>query len=90
LFLKEKGDYSWPECYYDAFVQKLVLAQEYDGDGGKAIGVCAKKIAPIAAFPAHWAPNALVLYDKKQFPAHYRGGVFTRIMGSGALCARWL
>ncbi len=82
LFLKAKGDYGWPECYYDAFVQKLVLAPEYGGDGGKAIGVCANKIAPIAAFPAHWAPNAMALYDKKQFPARYRGGVFIAFHGS--------
>jgi glucose/arabinose dehydrogenase/mono/diheme cytochrome c family protein len=82
LLLKANGDYGWPECYYDAFVQKLVLAPEYGGDGGKAIGVCASKIAPIAAFPAHWAPNAMVLYDEKQFPAHYRGGVFIAFHGS--------
>src|ERR1700722_6514459 len=69
LLLKAKGDYGWPECYYDAFVQKLVLAPEYGGDGGKAIGACANKIAPVAAFPAHWAPNAMVLYDNRQFPA---------------------
>jgi glucose/arabinose dehydrogenase len=82
LLLRAKGDYGWPECYYDAFVQKLVLAPEYGGDGGKTIGVCANKIAPIAAFPAHWAPNAMVLYDKKQFPARYRGGVFIAFHGS--------
>jgi len=82
LLLKAKGDYGWPECYYDAFVQRLVLAPEYGGDGGKATGVCANKIAPIAAFPAHWAPNAMVLYDKKQFPARYRGGVFLAFHGS--------
>ena len=82
LLLKAKGDYGWPECYYDAFVQKLVLAPEYGGDGGKTIGVCANKIAPIAAFPAHWAPNAMVLYDKMQFPARYRGGVFIAFHGS--------
>jgi glucose/arabinose dehydrogenase/mono/diheme cytochrome c family protein len=82
LLLKEKGDYGWPECYYDAFVQKLVLAPEYGGDGGKTVGLCANKIAPLAAFPAHWAPNAMVLYDKKQFPARYRGGVFIAFHGS--------
>jgi glucose/arabinose dehydrogenase/mono/diheme cytochrome c family protein len=82
LLLKAKGDYGWPECYYDAFVQKLVLAPEYGGDGGKTMGVCANKIAPIAAFPAHWAPNAMVRYDKKQFPAHYRDGVFIAFHGS--------
>ncbi len=82
LLLKAKGDYGWPECYYDPFVQKLVLAPEYGGDGGKTIGVCANKVAPAAAFPAHWAPNAMVRYDKKQFPARYRDGVFIAFHGS--------
>jgi glucose/arabinose dehydrogenase/mono/diheme cytochrome c family protein len=82
LLLKPKGDYGWPECYYDAFVQKLVLAPEYGGDGGKKIGVCANKAAPAAAFPAHWAPNAMVRYDKTQFPARYRDGVFIAFHGS--------
>ena len=26
MLLKQGGDYGWPECYYDPFVQKLVLA----------------------------------------------------------------
>jgi glucose/arabinose dehydrogenase/mono/diheme cytochrome c family protein len=82
LLLKSQGDYGWPECYYDAFAQKLVLAPEYGGDGGKAIGVCADKSGPIAVFPAHWAPNAMVQYDQKQFPAHYRDGVFVAFHGS--------
>jgi glucose/arabinose dehydrogenase/mono/diheme cytochrome c family protein len=82
LLLKQDGDYGWPECYYDQFVQKLVLAPEYGGDGGKTVGTCANKIAPIAAFPAHWAPNAMVYYDKNQFPEHYRGGVFIAFHGS--------
>ncbi len=82
LLLKPGGDYGWPECYYDAFVQKLVLAPEYGGDGGKTVGPCANKIAPTAAFPAHWAPNGMVHYDKKQFPARYRNGVFIAFHGS--------
>jgi glucose/arabinose dehydrogenase len=82
LLLKAKGDYGWPECYYDPLVEKLVLAPEYGGDGGKTIGVCANKIGPIAAFPAHWAPNAMVLYDKKDFPERYRDGVFIAFHGS--------
>jgi glucose/arabinose dehydrogenase/mono/diheme cytochrome c family protein len=82
LLLKQNGDYGWPECYYDAFVKKLVLSPEYGGDGGKKIGVCANKVGPIAAFPAHWAPNAMVQYDKEQFPAHYRQGVFITFHGS--------
>jgi glucose/arabinose dehydrogenase/mono/diheme cytochrome c family protein len=82
LLLKPQGDYGWPECYYDAFVQKLVLAPEYGGDGGKKIGACANKIEPIAAFPAHWAPNAMVQYDQKQFPSRYHDGVFIAFHGS--------
>jgi glucose/arabinose dehydrogenase/mono/diheme cytochrome c family protein len=82
LLLKASGDYGWPECYYDSFRQKLVLAPEYGGDGGNKIGPCATKLAPVAAFPAHWAPNAMVHYDKQQFPARYRNGVFIAFHGS--------
>jgi hypothetical protein len=31
------NDYGWPECYFDGFQKKLVLAPEYGGDGGKRI-----------------------------------------------------
>jgi glucose/arabinose dehydrogenase len=82
LLLKQGGDYGWPECYYDGVQGKLVLAPEYGGDGGKKVGPCATKSAPIAAFPAHWAPNGMALYDKQQFPAHYRNGVFIAFHGS--------
>jgi glucose/arabinose dehydrogenase/mono/diheme cytochrome c family protein len=82
LLLRRGGNFGWPECYYDAIQGKLVLAPEYGGDGGKKVGPCATKRAPIAAFPAHWAPNAMALYDKQQFPAHYRNGVFIAFHGS--------
>jgi glucose/arabinose dehydrogenase/mono/diheme cytochrome c family protein len=82
VLLKQGGDYGWPECYYDSMQRKLVLAPEYGGDGGKKVGVCADKIAPVAAFPAHWGPNGAVFYDHKQFPTHYRGGVFIAFHGS--------
>jgi glucose/arabinose dehydrogenase/cytochrome c5 len=82
LLLREGGDYGWPECYYDGVQQKLVLAPEYGGDGGKKIGVCAQKTAPVAAFPAHWAPNAMVYYGAQQFPKRYQGGVFIAFHGS--------
>jgi glucose/arabinose dehydrogenase/mono/diheme cytochrome c family protein len=82
LLLKQNGDYGWPECYYDSFAQKLVLAPEFGGDGGKMVGVCANKIPPAAAFPAHWAPNAMVRYDKKEFPERYRDGLFIAFHGS--------
>ncbi len=82
LLLTPGGDYGWPECYYDSFARKLVLAPEYGGDGGKTIGVCAKKLPPAAAFPAHWAPNGMVRYDQKEFPERYRNGVFIAFHGS--------
>jgi glucose/arabinose dehydrogenase/mono/diheme cytochrome c family protein len=82
MLLKQGGDYGWPECYYDGVRKKLVLAPEYGGNGGVRIGVCADKIAPVAAFPAHWGPNAMVFYDKTQFPARYRNGVFIAFHGS--------
>src|SRR5882724_9046968 len=79
----ERGaDYGWPECYFDDTQRKLVLAPEYGGDGGKAVGVCSQKRAPVAAFPAHWAPNDLVLYHGDQFPERYRGGAFIAFHGS--------
>jgi glucose/arabinose dehydrogenase len=82
LLLQQDADYGWPECYYDGVRGRLVLAPEYGGDGGKAVGPCATKRAPIAAFPAHWAPNAMARYDQQQFPARYRGGVFIAFHGS--------
>lgn len=82
LVLEKSGDYGWPQCYFDGFQKKLVLAPEYGGDGGKTVGECAKKLAPIAFFPAHWAPNALVIYSGTQFPKPYRGGAFIAFHGS--------
>ena len=80
--LQRGADYGWPECYFDYTQHKLVLAPEYGGDGGKTVGVCAQKQAPIAWFPAHWAPNDLALYLGNQFPAPYRGGAFIAFHGS--------
>jgi glucose/arabinose dehydrogenase/cytochrome c5 len=82
VLVKQGGDYGWPECYFDPFQKKLVLAPEYGGDGGKTQGVCAQKIGPVAAFPAHWAPNDLKIYDAKAFPAPYQGGAFIAFHGS--------
>jgi glucose/arabinose dehydrogenase/mono/diheme cytochrome c family protein len=79
--LERGADFGWPYCYFDLSQQKLVLAPEYGGDG-KAIGPCAGKRAPVAAFPAHWAPNDLAIYDGQQFPAPYRGGAFIAFHGS--------
>ncbi|WP_415070589.1 PQQ-dependent sugar dehydrogenase [Hyphomicrobium sp.] len=79
--VKQGGDYGWPYCYYDGFQKKLVLAPEYGGDG-KAVGRCADKLGPVAAFPAHWAPNDLKIYKASQFPETYRDGAFIAFHGS--------
>ncbi len=82
LKVEQGGDYGWPECYFDDTQNKLVLAPEYGGDGGKTVGVCAEKVGPVASFPAHWAPNDLVVYGGNQFPDAYRGGAFIAFHGS--------
>ncbi len=79
---RQGSDFGWPECYYDGFQKKLVLAPEYGGDGGKAVGVCAQKVAPVAAFPAHWAPNDMLIYEGGQFPSAYKDGAFIAFHGS--------
>ncbi len=79
--LERGADYGWPYCYFDLSQKKLVLAPEYGGDG-KTVGLCADKRAPIAAFPAHWAPNDLLLYEGHAFPTAYQGGAFIAFHGS--------
>jgi glucose/arabinose dehydrogenase len=75
------GRYSWPECYHDPGSDRLVLAPEYGGDGVVS-GRCMTRVKPIAAYPAHWAPNALLFYDGDSFPDRYRGGAFIAFHGS--------
>ena len=82
LKIVKGGDYGWPMCYFDSTQKKLVLAPEYGGDGGKKVGDCDKKIGPVAYFPAHWAPDALVFYNGSQFPSDYKGGAFIAFHGS--------
>jgi glucose/arabinose dehydrogenase/mono/diheme cytochrome c family protein len=82
LLLEHGADYGWPECYYDQFQKKLVLAPEYGGDG-KTVGVCAERRGPVAAaFPGHWAPNDLAIYHGDKFPRGYRDGAFIAFHGS--------
>ncbi|HEY1724861.1 MAG TPA: PQQ-dependent sugar dehydrogenase [Steroidobacteraceae bacterium] len=80
--LQHDADYGWPGCYFDGSQQRLVLSPEYGGDGGHALGDCAGKHGPLAWFPAHWAPNDLLIYQGQQFPPPYRGGAFIAFHGS--------
>ncbi len=77
------GDnYGWPYCYYDQDLKSHVLAPEYGGDGKQVGDRCDDVEQPLVAFPGHWAPNGLVMYDGNQFPARYRRGFFIAFHGS--------
>ncbi len=82
MALRQGGDYGWPECYYDQIQKRLVLAPEYGGDGGRKGGICDKKLAPVAGFPGHWAPNDMLIYTGNQFPSAYKDGAFIAFHGS--------
>lgn len=82
VHLTAGADFGWPECYFDEDQKKLVLAPEYGGDGGHAVGVCEHKNAPVLAFPGHWAPDGLLFYSGSAFPSRYQGGAFIAFHGS--------
>src|SRR5438094_937519 len=76
------GDnFGWPYCFYDYTQNTLLLNPEYGGDG-KTVGRCSQFKPPIVAFPAHWAPVALMFYTGSQFPKKYQGGAFIAFHGS--------
>ena len=76
-----KGDNAgWPYIYYDEIQKKQILMPEYGGDGKKAADK--KYLDPVMAFPGHLAPNDLLFYTGKQFPAKYKNGAFIAFHGS--------
>jgi glucose/arabinose dehydrogenase len=75
------ADYGWPYCYFDPRRKLKVQAPEYGGDGRQA-GDCGRYAQPAVAFPAHWAPNAVLFYAGAQFPEQWRGGAFIAFHGS--------
>lgn len=79
--LKEGANLGWPYTYWDPIKQARLVAPEYGGDNRQrdANPLYAK---PLLAFPAHWAPLQMCLYDGAQFPAHYRNGMFVAFHGS--------
>ena len=81
LRVSRGDDFGWPYCFYDGAARKKVLAPEYGGNG-ETVGRCASAKNPVAALPAHWAPNGLVIYEGRQFPARYRSGAFIAFHGS--------
>jgi glucose/arabinose dehydrogenase len=75
------GNYGWPYTFWDTRLEKRVVAPEYGGDGKKEPDA-GKYPAPLVAYPAHWAPNDLLFYAGKNFPAKYQGGAFIAFHGS--------
>jgi glucose/arabinose dehydrogenase len=82
LYRVQAGDtLHHPYCFWDLSRQQAVLGPEYGGDG-EEIGRCADFPEPLAAYPAHWAPNDLKFYDGTAFPERFRGGAFIAFHGS--------
>jgi glucose/arabinose dehydrogenase len=72
--LYQGADAGWPFVYYDQFQKKKILSPEYGGNGKKTVE--GKYIDPVAAFPAHLAPNDLLFYTGRMFPERYKNGAF--------------
>ncbi|MGA9852496.1 MAG: PQQ-dependent sugar dehydrogenase [Gammaproteobacteria bacterium] len=81
LLVRRGDNFGWPYCYYDQLQHKKVQAPEYGGDG-RTSGDCGQYGQPVLAFPGHWAPEAVMFYTGKQFPAAYRDGAFIAFHGS--------
>lgn len=82
FFKVTKGlDGGWPYYYYDQIKGKKLLNPEYGGDQVKA-GNGAKLTKPLIGFPGHFAPNDLLFYKGKQFPARYKNGAFIAFHGA--------
>jgi glucose/arabinose dehydrogenase len=79
--VNQGDDFGWPYCYFSMDEKKLVTAPEYGGDGKKT-DRCVGKKGPIATYPGHWAPMALVFYGGDSFPTKYHGGAFISFHGS--------
>jgi len=77
----EGGNYGWPNTFFDNKLARRVLAPEYGGDGKKE-PEAGKYPDPLVAYPAHWAPNDLLFYSGKNFPAKYQEGAFIAFHGS--------
>jgi glucose/arabinose dehydrogenase len=79
--ITDGGNYGWPYTFFDTKLGKRVVAPEYGGDGKKPADA-GKYPDPLVAFPAHWAPNDLLFYAGRNFPAKYQDGAFIAFHGS--------
>ena len=77
----EGANYGWPYTYVDPASGKRLLGPEYGGDGVTE-AEAGRYQQPLQVYPAHWAPNDLLFYTGKAFPARYQGGAFIAWRGS--------
>lgn len=81
MYALKKGDNAgWPFIYYDRLQHKKIQMPEYGGDGKKEGS--SEYIDPVAAYPAHMAPDDILFYTGSQFPARYKNGAFIAFHGS--------
>ena len=78
--MKQGDNAGWRYVYFVPYQKKKIVSPEYGGDGIKEGGENA--LDPIAFFPAHMAPNALLFYTGNQFPEKYKNGAFIAFHGS--------
>ncbi len=79
--LHEGANLGWPYSYWDPFKKAHMVAPEFGGDNFKRVDPDPYD-KPVVAFPAHWAPIQMTLYNGTQFPEKYRGGAFVAFHGS--------
>lgn len=77
----EGGDYGFPYCMYDPRKSAMILTPAYL-DADSLASRCATVTRPVAVFPAHAAPLALLEVTSDRFPERYRGGIFVALHGS--------
>jgi mono/diheme cytochrome c family protein len=79
--LREGSNLGWPYSYWDPIKKAHMVAPEFGGDNFKRVDPDPYD-KPVIAFPGHWAPIGITLYNGTQFPARYRGGAFIAFHGS--------
>jgi glucose/arabinose dehydrogenase/cytochrome c5 len=79
--LKKGVNMGWPYSYWDPIKKARMFSPEYGGDNRKRDNNPAFD-KPLIAFPAHWAPLQMCVYEGAQFPEKYRGGMFLAFHGS--------
>jgi len=74
----------WPYTYWDGKQQIRLMAPEYGGND-KTQPPAGIYATPVTGFYPSHSPLDLLFYQGKQFPAHYRGGVFVVQHGGNGL-----